>query len=148
VGPGSLELRRAFRARCAAIGLLALGLAACAAKRPVLYPNAHTQQVGDEQARQEVDECLAFAKSQGHGANPAGRAGAHATEGAAAGAATGAAAGAVLGNAARGAATGAAAGGAGWLVHGLFAWREPDPIERGFVQECLHERGYRVIGWD
>jgi hypothetical protein len=32
-------------------------------------------------------------------------------------------------------------------VRGLFAWREPDPIERAFVQECLGERGYRVIGW-
>ena len=134
--------------RCTAIGVLALGLAACAVKRPVLYPNAHTQQVDDVQVRQEVDECIELAKSHGHAADPAGRAGTRATGGAAVGAATGAAAGAVLGNAARGAATGAAAGGAHSLLHGLFAWREPDPIERGFVQECLRERGYRVIGWE
>jgi outer membrane lipoprotein SlyB len=133
---------------CTAIGLLAMGLAACAAKRPVLYPNAHAQRVGDVHAQQEVDECIELARSDGYGADPAGRAGTRVTGGAAVGAATGAAAGAVLGNAARGAATGAAAGGARSLVRGLFAWREPDPIERGFVQECLRERGYRVIGWD
>jgi len=141
-------VRRSSPLRCTAIGVLAMGLAACAAKRPVLYPNAHTQQVGEVRARQEVDECVALAKSHEHGADPAGRAGARATGGAAVGAATGAAAGAVLGNAGRGAATGAAAGGAHSLLRGLFGWREPDPIERGFVQECLRERGYRVIGWD
>jgi outer membrane lipoprotein SlyB len=125
-----------------------MGLAACAAKRPVLYPNAQMQRVGDIQAQQDVDECIELASSHGHGADQVGRAGARTGEGAVVGAATGAAAGAVLGNAARGTATGAAAGGARSLVRGLFAWREPDPIERGFVQECLRERGYRVIGWD
>jgi hypothetical protein len=131
-----------------AIGVLALGLTACAAKRPVLYPNARLQQAGEEQAREEVDECIAFAASHGHGSEPAGRAATRTTGGAAVGAATGAAAGAVLGNAARGSAVGAAAGGTRSLLRGLFAWRDPDPIERGFVQECLSERGYRVIGWD
>jgi hypothetical protein len=134
--------------RCTALGLPALALAACAAKRPVLYPNVRYQEVGEAVAQRDVDECIALAKSHGHGAAPAARAGARTAEGAAVGAATGAAVGAVLGHAGRGAAAGAAGGGAGSFVRGLFAWREPDPIERGFVQECLHERGYRVIGWD
>ena len=141
-------MRGSATVRCAALGALALASAGCAAKRPVLYPNAVYRQAGEAAARQDIDECTAFAKSQGHASDPAARAGGEATGGAAVGAATGAAVGAVLGNAARGAAAGAAGGGARSLMHGLFAWREPSPLERGFVQECLHERGYRVIGWE
>ena len=139
---------RSATVRRGAIGALALALAACAAKRPVLYPNAAYQNAGEAAVRQDVDECTELAKSHGHGTNPVARAGARTTGGAAVGAATGAAVGAVLGSAARGAAAGAAGGGARSLLRGLFAWREPDPIERAFVQECLHERGYRVIGWE
>ena len=53
----------------------------------------------------------------------------------------------MLGSAGRGAAAGAAGGGARSFLHGLFRWRDPDPIERNFVQECLRQRGYHVIGW-
>jgi hypothetical protein len=141
-------MRRSGTVRCAAAGAVVLALAGCAAKRPVLYPNAVYQQAGEAGARRDVDECTEFAKSQGHGRNSAARAGAGTTGGAAVGAATGAAVGAVLGSAARGAAAGAAGGGARSLLRGLFAWREPDPLERSFVQECLQERGYRVIGWE
>jgi hypothetical protein len=141
-------MRRSAKVRCAALGAMALACVGCAAKRPVLYPNAVYRQVGEEAARRDIDDCTEFAKSQGHGTDPAARAGARTTEGAAVGAATGAAVGAVLGSAGRGAAAGAAGGGARSLLRGLFAWREPSPIERGFVQECLHERGYRVIGWE
>jgi len=141
-------LGRSATIRGAAIGAMALALAGCAAKRPVFYPNAAYQQVGEAAARKDADECVELAKARGHGTDAAARTGAQTTGGAAVGAATGAAVGAVLGSAARGAAAGAAGGGARSLLHGLFAWREPDPIERGFVQECLHERGYRVIGWE
>src|SRR5262245_39732819 len=125
----------------------ALALAGCASKRPVLHPNAVYQDAGEAGARKDVDACVELAKTHGHDTNEAARAGAQATEGAAVGGATGAAMGAVLGSAGRGAAAGAAGWGAGALLRGLFAWREPDPIERSFVQECLAERGYRVIGW-
>jgi hypothetical protein len=142
-------MRRHPILRCAALGLPALALGACAAKRPVLYPNVRYQEVGEAVAQRDVDECIALAESHGRGAAaPAARAGAQAAGGAAVGAATGAAVGAVLGSAGRGAAAGAAGGGAGSLARSLFSWRELDPIERSFVQECLHERGYRVIGWD
>ena len=36
---------------------------------------------------------------------------------------------------------------AGGLVRGLLRWREPDPVERRFVEQCLRERGYQPIGW-
>jgi hypothetical protein len=141
-------MRRSATVRCAALGAVALALAACAAKRPVFYPNAVYRQAGEAGARRDADECTEFAESQGHATDSAARAGAGTPEGAAVGAATGAAVGAVLGSAGRGAAAGAAGGGARSLLRGLFRWRDPDPIERAFVQECLGERGYRVIGWE
>ncbi|MBW2448714.1 MAG: hypothetical protein JRG83_22750, partial [Deltaproteobacteria bacterium] len=54
---------------------------------------------------------------------------------------------AVRGHAGRGAATGAAGAAAGGLVRGLFRSREPDPVERRFVEQCLRDRGYQPIGW-
>jgi outer membrane lipoprotein SlyB len=140
-------MRRGLRIRSIAPCAALLALAACAARRPVLYPNAVYQQAGADGAQRDVDACVDFAHDQGHSAEPGARAGEGAAGGAAVGAATGAAVGAVLGSAGRGAAAGAAGGGARSFVHGLFHWRDPDPIERAFVQECLHERGYRVIGW-
>src|SRR5262245_11424985 len=142
-------MRRSATVHCAAaVGAAALALAACAAKRPVLYPNAAYQQAGEARAREDVDECVELANAHGHDTDVAARAGSQAAEGATVGAATGAAVGAVLGNAARGTAAGAAGGGARWLVHSLFGWRDPDPIHQASVQECLAERGYRVIGWE
>jgi hypothetical protein len=47
----------------------------------------------------------------------------------------------------RGAAAGAAGGAAGSVARGLWHWNDPDPAERGYVEHCLRERGYDVIGW-
>ena len=55
--------------------------------------------------------------------------------------------GAIVGNAGRGAAVGAGVGGTRGFLRGLFRSREPDPIEKGFIDACLEEQGYRVIGW-
>ena len=57
-------------------------------------------------------------------------------------------AGAVLGSVGRGAGAGAAAGAAGGLVRGLFRGREPTPVYRRFVERCLSDKGYEVIGWE
>lgn len=123
------------------------GLAGCAAKRPVLYPNPHYEAVGTEVAEVDVDECLRIAEEQ-VGRESAGEKMAKGTAaGGGAGAAIGAAGGAVRGTAGRGAATGAAMGATGGLIRGIFRSREPDPIFRNYVQICLSERGYRVVGW-
>jgi hypothetical protein len=42
-----------------------------------------------------------------------------------------------------GAATGATAG----AVHGTAKSAGPSPIYKSFVDRCLRERGYEVIGW-
>lgn len=119
--------------------------AACAA-RPVLYPNARLQAAGRGEARQDVAECGRLADD--YVSRGAGRAVEGAVEGGAVGAAAGAAGGAVLGHAGRGAAVGAAGGAAGGFVRGLFHSRQPKPAYKRFVDRCLQERGYEVVGWE
>jgi predicted small lipoprotein YifL len=130
----------------AALALVA-ALAGCAAKRPVLYPNAHYEAVGNEVAEVDIEECMVLAE-QHVGREAAGTKVASDTAvGGGSGAAIGAAGGAVRGTAGRGAATGAAMGATAGLLRGVFRSREPDPIFRGYVDTCLAERGYHTIGW-
>lgn len=42
---------------------------------------------------------------------------------------------------------GAAAGAATGTVRGTMQSTETSPVFRNFVQKCLNERGYEVIGW-
>jgi hypothetical protein len=129
------------------VALLLLLAAACAAKRPVLYPNETFEQVGYEAAQRDVDECLGMAAAYGLEANRAGKTAASTAAGSAVGAATAGAWGAVRGGAGSHAAAGAAAGASGGFLRGLFRWRDPDPIQARFVAVCLRRQGYEVIGW-
>jgi hypothetical protein len=140
-------LEAGVRARTLAALAVVLLAAGCAAKRPVLYPNRHLQQVGETAAQAEIDECIRLAEAYDADPGRAGKVAERTVEGAAVGGASGAAAGAVLGSAGRGAGAGAAAGAAGGFVRGLFRGRQPDPIHRRFVEHCLRDAGYAVIGW-
>jgi hypothetical protein len=134
---------------------LSLGLIACSAQRPVLYPNERLKQVGTEAAQRDINECMArgeeYIESGGRAGEVAGKAAAGAGAGAAIGAAAGGAGGAAVGHAARGAAAGAAGGAAAGLTRGMlqgfFEPRGPDPALRNFVTRCLIDKGYDVIGW-
>ncbi|MBI1735697.1 MAG: cell envelope biogenesis protein OmpA [Candidatus Rokubacteria bacterium] len=129
---------------------------ACAgSQKPVLYPNAKVQEVGREQAERDVDDCRRLAGD--YVKNTAAKdIGKDAAVGGATGAATGAAGGAVHGavsgrgaggGAATGAAVGAAAGATAGAVRGAVKNTEPSPIYKEFVNRCLAERGYQVLGW-
>jgi len=133
--------------RCIGVALIVM-VAGCATQRPVLYPNAKLQRVGNEVAQQDIDECIRLAEQYGVTPGRGDRVARGAGGGAAVGGATGAVAGAiggrnVLDSAARGAAVGATAGGVGGAVRS----DRPSEPYRGFVQRCLRERGYDVIGW-
>jgi len=120
-------------------------LAGCAT-RPVLYPNAHLKQVGEEQAQRDIAQCQALAEQ--YIQSDAGVAAAKSTAaGAAGGAVIGGVAGAFDGSFGRGLGMGAALGGAIGLVHGMFGAAEPSPVYKNFVTRCLTERGYEAIGW-
>jgi outer membrane lipoprotein SlyB len=122
-------------------------LVGCAQKRPVLYPNYHLQEVGNETAQTEIDECIRLAKEYGTSSSSSGKVAESTAKGGAIGAAGGAATGAVLGSVGRGAAAGGAGGAAVGCLQGLFRSREPDPVFRQFVDRCLREKGYEPIGW-
>ena len=125
------------------------------AQKPVLYPSAKVKDVGREQAERDVDDCrrLAAEYVEDTTAKDIGRG---AAIGGATGAATGAAGGAVHGairgrgagtGAATGAAVGVAAGATAGAVRGAVKTTEPSPIYKEFVNRCLAERGYQVLGW-
>ena len=121
---------------------------ACAAKHPLLYPNARLEAVGPAAAQQDIDDCLQRAAAAGYKTkNAEGKVAGSTAVGAGVGAAVGAAAGAVVGRAGPGAAMGAAGGGAGGLIRGLFGSRDLDPGQRRLVEQCLQEKGYQVSGW-
>jgi hypothetical protein len=118
--------------------------------KPAFYPNAHYQRVGAAQAQADAQACAELANQSDVGAVnkvDAVRVGAAG----AAGVAVAGTVGSVLKgnkpnvkNIAAGAAAvgagGAAATAAGQSVGGSSLYRQ-------FVQQCLAERGYQVIGW-
>ncbi len=131
--------------RVALAGLFLIGGCATTPK-PVLYPNAHLKNVGDAAAQRDIGECTALAENSGlsKSSNQAIKSG---TQGAATGAAA-AAVGTLIrgGSVLEGAAAGAAVGGTAGAVSGAFR-NDANPTYRNFVQRCLHDRGYDVIGW-
>jgi uncharacterized protein YcfJ len=132
---------------CCCLIVMAMLLFACAKKRPVLYPNHTYKAVGKTVAMADIDECIQLAADHGH-ATDAGKNMATSTgKGAATGAVVGGAVGAVSGRPGHGAAAGAAGGGAGGLMRGAWKSGDPDEIERRFVEQCLRDKGYKVIGW-
>ena len=128
------------------VGVVVSSLA-CAAKRPVLYSNERLDAVGTSAAQQDIDACLQKAAAAGYESRPEGQVAGSTAVGAIAGAAVGAAMGAVTGQAGAGAAMGAAGGGTGGLLGGLFHSRDLNPIQQRFVEQCLKDKGYTVIGW-
>lgn len=119
---------------------------------PVLYPNATLAEIGDAQAQLEVAACRQRAVAAGLGPSQksnevsrrAGEGGATAGIAAAVGAfITGRSV-----DAMRGAATGGVIGGAAGAVSGSFNNDKPNSVYRAYVQRCLTERGFDVLGWN
>jgi len=127
------------------LGVLALSCA----KRPVLYPNARYYETGEKAAQEDIDVCIELAKRHGADSRRAANVGKKTAAGAATGAVVGTAVGAVAGkNVGRGAAVGAAGAGSAGFMHGLLSSRDPDPIlQKRFVEKCLRDKGYDIIGW-
>jgi len=126
---------------------IAILSSACAKKRPVLYPNPTYQSVGPTVAQSDIDDCIQMAADYGHATDQGKKVAGSTAKGAAVGAAVGGAVGLVTGRPGRGLAAGAAGGGAGGLARGAMKSGDPDEIERRFVEQCLRDKGYKVIGW-
>lgn len=126
------------------MGILLIG---CSGPRPILYPNAHLEQVGADQAEQDIEECRQLAEEYVP-EHDASRVAGTTAVGAGSGGAIGAVGGAVRGGAGIGAAVGAATGAVFGFIHGLFQSSQPTPAYQSFVNRCLSERGYNAIGWE
>jgi len=131
------------------LAAVALGGGCAHYQRPVLYPNAKLQEVGKAQAEADIAACRSLADEYvSSGATTAKEVGKDTAVGGLGGAAIGAVGGAVSGaGAGRGAAIGAATGATAGAVHGTAKSVGPSPIYKGFVNRCLHARGYQVVGW-
>ncbi|MES2188687.1 MAG: glycine zipper family protein [Pseudomonadota bacterium] len=152
--------RYRFTAAFAAVFLVALaGLAGCAATgpnspsaRPVLYPNATLNRVGAAQGQVEVDGCISRAMAAGLTPDEKTNAVARRAGEGAATAGVASAVGALLtgrsSDVLRSGAIGAAVGGSAGAVSGAFHNDKPNGTYRQFVQRCLSERGFDVIGWN
>jgi hypothetical protein len=117
-------------------------------KRPVFYPNAHLNQVGGHVAQQDIDACMQLALTSGVNQTKDGEVGRKAASGAAIGS-VGAGAWTLVqgGSVGERMAAGAAAGAATGAVRGGIQSTEQSPIFKNFVNRCLSEKGYSVIGW-
>jgi hypothetical protein len=129
------------------LAALVLTASACGPRRPVVYPDGKVKEVGEEQVRADVEDCLRQAKEAGVGRSKTGEVAKTTAVGAGTGAAIGAAVGAFGRGAATGAAQGAAGGAATGLIGGLLRTHDLDPVQKRYVEECLRSKGYNTIGW-
>lgn len=120
--------------------------------KPVLYPNATLTRVGEAQAKAEADGCMARASQAGltpdQKNNEIGR---RAGEGAATAGVASAVGALITGRSSdvlRAGAAGVAIGGSAGAVSGAFHNDKASPVYRQFVQRCLQEKGFDVIGWN
>ncbi len=123
--------------------LTTLILVGCSSK-PKLYPNDKYKLDGKKAADAEIKRCMKDADAyleSSKGKQVAKGAGAGAAIGAAMGAVGGLFTGNLGGGLVRGGAIGAAGGGAAGAI-------SPDELKRRYVNHCLAEEGYQVIGWD
>ncbi len=134
----------------AVLTCLMLALIAACSPKPILYPNAHYQQVGEAVAEQDIEACKDMAKDAG--AKPSqgktGQVAGGTVAGGAVGSAAGAVGGAVVGHPGRGAMVGAASGATAGFLRGLFRRSPPSNAYKQFVHRCLTERGYEPVGWE
>lgn len=125
-------------------------LLGCAKAKPVIYPNAHYRDIGQQAAQQDIANCMELAHSAGVSSTrrEAEEEASKAAGGTAAGAATGAVGGAIAGGAAIGSIAGAATGLTAVIISSMFQKPKNNPVFENFVNRCLQERGYEIIGWE
>lgn len=129
------------------IPILMLG---CASSKPILYPNAHYEAVGESTAKDDIVACENAAEAAGAQSpgSSAGNAAKNTAVGAGLGAATGAVGGAIVGSAGTGSLIGAASGATAGLLRWIFTPAKRSPAYTNFVDRCLTEKNYDVIGWN
>ncbi|MDO9181353.1 MAG: hypothetical protein Q7U04_03050 [Bacteriovorax sp.] len=127
-----------------AFALLVFGSFVSCASRPKLYPNEKLKTSGKAAGEEDINKCIKEADvylDSSEGKKIVKSAG----FGAVVGGAIGAVAGAFTGDIGAGAAQGAAMGGIGGAAGGALS---PDEIKHRYVNKCLSDKGYSILGWD
>ena len=93
-------------------------------------------------AQADIDQCIKLAADHGLEKNAEKNVAVSTAKGATTGAVVGGAGGAVEGRPGKG-----AAGGSAGMMHEAWKSGDPDDIERRFIEQCLRDKGYQVIGW-
>ena len=148
-----------FGVRSLPLLLVCVTLAGCASTssgsgsaQPVLYPNAAFNRVGEAQAQNEVAACQARASAAGLRAEEGSQMAQRAGEGAAVAGVASAVGALVFGRGTdgmlRSGLGGAAIGGAAGATQAAVRGGRPSSLYRSFVQRCLSEKGFDVIGWN
>ena len=132
------------------IMLMIFAMVGCSNSRPVLYPNEQYNQNGRQAANSAIDQCNALADEIGISEvqYKSKRTATSGAKGAVLGAVSGAIGGAIGGRVGVGTAIGAASGAAVGIISGLASSTDRSPTYQQFVNRCLRERGYEVIGWE
>ncbi|MFA7186166.1 MAG: hypothetical protein WC082_14800 [Victivallales bacterium] len=144
--PGQSKFIRLFVLGLSVFSLLLL--AACSTCRPVLYPNAHYNKVGPEQAEMDIQTAIEMAKKGGLDDSPSShRTLAKSASKTAANTGVSAAVGVASGSAGAGTAIGAAGNGLSFLIDWMFVKKAPDPVFKRHVELTLAHQGYQVLGW-
>ena len=143
-------MKRVTAIICRFLIIACISLVGCAGPKPVLYPNNHFEQVGQERVDQDIAACEEMADEYISKSNAGEKVVGQTAVGGAIGAASGAVGGAITGSPGLGAAIGAAVGATQGLLVGLFraGSSDPNPAYQNFVNRCLKERGYEPMGWD
>jgi len=128
---------------------LIISVSACSAtSSPDFYPNEHYMKVGAGQAEMDKRQCMAQAdaaiKDPNKYAEYAKKAGVGAVVGAGAGALGGVI---TKGSVGRTTAAGAAIGALVGTYEQARQEGERSPAYQRFVEFCLHDKGYAVVGW-
>ncbi len=115
-----------------------------------MYPNAKATSVGQAQMAKDVDQCMDLARRYGVSETQEASIGRNTVTGALLGGVAAGAWGLVRGDAGNRAAAGAVAGAATGATKGVIEANQHrlNPTLFRFVQRCLQERGYEVIGWE
>ena len=128
---------------------VALVFAGCSSHKPILYPNDHYRQVGEETAESDIKACMEQAEEAGasSGGGKTAETATNTVAGGAVGSAAGAVGGAIFGSAGSGAMVGAASGATAGFLRGLFSSSAPSGAFTSYVDRCLRDRGYDLTGW-
>ncbi|MGB9082663.1 MAG: hypothetical protein WCD00_15310 [Desulfuromonadaceae bacterium] len=132
---------------CCLLFTFTLMLNACAAKRPVLYPNNQLKEIGQSKANQEIDDCIRLATEYQAGGDKAAEIAKDTGKAGVVGAATGAVIGVITGDIGRATAIGGAGAATATMGSGIMRSDEPDPVFKQFVDQCLRDKGFQPIGW-